>query len=182
MENHHFQRENSLFLWPFSIAACNIRRGQALCPGTRFRSATAAVQGRTVGPGSPGNQLVPFANQTWKFHDRRVDVLFLPTGWLMKKSVEKEDKRGFRTYKQAFWGRWQFLQFTKRAPIFPRKGKYWSAMRIFVELTTETLLFNPICRGESMRSESIEISDMYHIFQDKPADSWQKKPFWMGYF
>ena len=27
MENHHFQRENPLFLWPFSIAFCMFTRG-----------------------------------------------------------------------------------------------------------------------------------------------------------
>ena len=30
MENHHFLRENPLFLWPFSIAFCMFTRGYAL--------------------------------------------------------------------------------------------------------------------------------------------------------
>ena len=38
MENHHFQWENPLFLWPFSIAFCMFTSGYNLPGANQLRS------------------------------------------------------------------------------------------------------------------------------------------------
>ena len=46
-------------------------------------------------------------------------------------------------------------------------------MGIFVELTTWNMAIQSHLLGTIEVKIFFEISDMYHIFQDKPADSWQ---------
>ena len=46
-------------------------------------------------------------------------------------------------------------------------------MGIFVELTTWNMAIQSHLLGTIKVRIFFEISDMYHIFQDKPADSWQ---------
>ena len=59
-------------------------------------------------------------------------------------------------------------------PDFYRKRTILIRNGIFVELTTwKHGHFNPICWGQSRSEFSLKFPTCTHIFQDKPADSWQ---------
>ena len=58
-------------------------------------------------------------------------------------------------------------------PDFYRKRTILIRNGIFVELTTWNMAIQSHLLGTIEVRIFFEISDMYHIFQDKPADSWQ---------
>ena len=67
MENHHFSWDNSLFLWPFSIAFCWFTGGDSLpmtCEIPNDFGPTSAAQASSEPPGSLGNAR-RFAGKIW---------------------------------------------------------------------------------------------------------------------
>ena len=57
MENHHFQWGNSLFLWPFSIANCEITGGSPRALHGRTSSENRWIR-EDVGPEREAHELV----------------------------------------------------------------------------------------------------------------------------